>query len=112
MPAGSPLDGDRDDAGALDHFEDLGQPDFLAPSGEIDADYRHRGVAVGAARGAHRFRGIPTALGTGAAATADEVERHPLLSTRRRGLPTSLHTSTTWNLPSPLRASACGSVVV
>src|SRR2546429_5981355 len=103
MPAGSPLDSNRDDAGPLDHFEDLGQPDLLATSGEIDADHRHRGVAVGAARGAYRFRGIPAALGTGAAATADEVERHPLLSTRRRGLPTSLHISTTRNLPPALR---------
>src|SRR5207249_2277296 len=77
--------------------------DLLATSGEIDADHRHRGVAGRAARGADRLGGIPAALGTGAAATADEIEHHPPRCMRRRGLPTSLHISTTWNLPPALR---------
>src|SRR5258708_11248331 len=91
MPAGAPLDGDRHDARALYDLEHPTQSDFLAPGREVDADHRHRGVAVRAHRGAHRFSGIPTALGTRATARADEIERHPLRSTRRRGLPTSLH---------------------
>jgi hypothetical protein len=45
--------------------------------------------------GAYRLGGIPAALGTRAAAAADEIERHPLLSTPKRGLPTSLHIATT-----------------
>src|SRR5207248_4927853 len=105
MAARPPLDGDRHDAGALDHFEDFSQPDFLAPGRKVDTDHRHRGVAGGADRGAHRLGGIPAALGTRAAAAADEIERHPPRCIRRRGLPTSLHISTTWNLAPPLR---CG----
>src|SRR5712691_6997341 len=91
MPARSAFDGDRHDAGALDDLEHPSQPDFLTPGREVDADHRHRGVAVGATGSAHGLCGIPRALGTGAAAAADEIEHHSILGTHRRGFPTSLH---------------------
>src|ERR1700694_1991553 len=94
-PARAPCDGDRHDPVALDDLEYLCQPVFLAPRWEIDPNHRHRGVAVGAARGAHRLGGMPAALGTCAPAAGDGIESHPLRSARRRGIPTSLHIPTT-----------------
>src|SRR6202022_5165496 len=94
--------GDRGGPRALDDFEPPGQPDFLAPGREVDADHRHRGVAVGADGGTHRLGGIPGALGASATSAADEIERHPLRSTCRRGIPTSLHINYDAASPSPL----------
>src|SRR5439155_12347120 len=106
-----PLDRDRHDPGAPDYFEPPGQPDILPPGGKVDADHRHGGVAVGTTGGADCVGRIPGALSACAAAPADEIEHHPLVSADRRGYPTSLHRPTTvactgtllCNLPPPLR---------
>src|SRR5260370_42358467 len=95
MPARVALDRDRHDTGALDDLKHLAQTDLLAPGWEVDADHRHRGIAVGATGSAHRLGGIPSTLGAGAAAPADEIEHHPFLGTHRRGFPTLLHPLTT-----------------
>src|ERR1700726_1108808 len=71
------LDRHRHDAGALNHLEHAGQPDFLSPGREIDPDDGHRRIAIGAARSAHGIRRVPGALRDGPTATTDEIENHP-----------------------------------
>src|SRR6202030_1882725 len=95
------LDRHRHDAGALNHLEHAGQPDFLSPGREIDPNDGHRRIAIGAARGAHGIGRVPDALRDVSAATTDEIEHHPCPPRHMRAVPTSLHPGTTQTLPPP-----------
>src|ERR1700719_180347 len=95
------LDRHRHDAGALNHLEHAGQPDFLSPGREIDPDDGHRRIAIGAARSAHGIRRVPGALRDGPTATTDEAKHNPRPPRHRRAVPTSLHPGTTQTLPPP-----------
>lgn len=91
MTTRAPLHGDRHDAGALDDLEHAGEPHLFAPTRKIDADHRHRRVAVGTERCADGFGWVPFALPARATPAADQVEQHPNWRTDARAIPTALH---------------------